>query len=419
MERKLAAILSADVQGYSRLMGQDEEATVHTLTAYRAVMTHLIEQHRGRVVDAPGDNLLAEFVSVVDAVQCATAIQQELARRNAALPEARQMRLRIGINLGDVLVDGARIYGDGVNIAARVEGLAEGGGICISGTVYDQVENKVALTFDYIGEQTVKNIARPIRVYRVVREGEVQQAGTTGPASPRGARHSGFAPGRPGATQGKPAVVPQDKRRKFLVTGVVVLVVIGVLGWEFRHWFTPPRVEEHQREGGKERRGATGLQPAALEGTGSFDKQRVAVLPFVNMSQEAEHEYFVDGITEELISKLSRIGSLRVIARTSVMTYKGKQKTVQEIGRELKIGTILEGSVRKAGDRLRITAQLIDVASEDHLWSQDYEREFTDIFAVQSDVAQKVAEALQVKLVAGEKHEIAKKGTSNLEAYTL
>src|SRR5216684_4221441 len=262
MERKLTAILSADVKGYSRLMGEDEETTIRTLTAYREVMTALIRQHRGRVVDSPGDNLLAEFASAVDAVQGAVAIQQELKVRNADLPAHRRMEFRIGINVGDVVTEDERLYGDGVNIAARLEGLAEPGGICISGTVHDQVENKLALSYEYLGEQTVKNIAKPVRVFRVQ--------------------------GEPGAA-----------------TPIVSKEEAPIL---------------------------------ALP-----DKPSIAVLPFVNMSGDLEQEYFSDGITEDLITDLSKLSGLFVIARHSVFTYKGKAAKVQEVSKELGVRYVLEG----------------------------------------------------------------------------
>jgi class 3 adenylate cyclase len=282
MERKLAAIFSADVQGYSRLMGQDEEATVHTLKAYRAVMTHLIQQYRGRVVDAPGDNLLAEFGSVVDAVKCATAIQQELTIRNDAFPEARQMRLRIGINLGDVLVDGERIYGDGVNIAARVESLADAGGICISGTVYDQVENKLALKFDYIGEQTVKNILRPIRVYRVVMEGAAgKQAQTAQGAVPAGRRTGRQVNSARDSAQVERRSVG-TRRRTGLMVGieVVVLGIIGVVAWQGMRVLGPDTVREKKAEiprGSQRGTGVDAASPQEAPSAGQTSHRSVAL----------------------------------------------------------------------------------------------------------------------------------------------
>src|SRR5712692_1307237 len=342
IERKLAAILSADVKGYSRLMGEDEVATIRTLTAYREVMTALIRQHRGRVVDSPGDNLLAEFASVVDAVQCAVEIQQELKRRNADLPASRKMEFRIGINLGEVVVEGEKIYGDGVNLSARLEGLADAGGICVSVIVYDQVENKLNflnLGYEYLGEQTVKNIAKPVPVYRVHLE--------------------------PGAT----APVMRGKSE------------------------------------------ATSSRPPLP------DKPSIAVLPFANLSGDPEQEYFSDGITEDLITDLSKLSGLFVISRNSAFLYKSKAVNPQQVSRELGVRYMLEGSVRKAGNRVRISAQLIDTTTGDHLWADRYDRELQDIFAVQDEVTHKIVAALQVKLTEGEQKRPRRPPTNNLDAY--
>jgi adenylate cyclase len=335
MERKLAAILSADVQGYSRLMGDDEEATIRTLTTYRAVMTSLIQQHRGRVVDAPGDNLLAEFASAVDAVQGAVAIQKALQTRNTELPSHRQMHYRIGINVGDIVVEGERIYGDGVNIAARLENLADGGGITISGTVYDQVKNKLTECFTYQGEHAAKNIADPVRMYRV----ELEAAATP----TIGAKPSAELP-----------------------------------------------------------------LPA---------KPSIAVLPFTNLSRDSEQEYFSDGLTDDLITDLAKLSGLFVIARNSVFTYKGQAVNVADVGRALGVRYVVEGSVRKAGPRVRINTQLIDATTGHHLWAERYDRELTDIFALQDEVTQKIVAALEVKLTRGEQQQLSRPPTVNLEAY--
>jgi TolB-like protein/class 3 adenylate cyclase/Flp pilus assembly protein TadD len=399
MERKLAAIFSADVQGYSRLMGDDEEATVRRLTAYREVMVAFIRQYRGRVVDAPGDNLLADFVSVVDAVQCGVAIQRELKARNSALPASRTMQFRIGINLGDVLVEGERIYGDGVNIAARMEGLAEGGGICLSGTAYDQVENKLHLKYVYLGEQAVKNIARPVRVYRVVMEAEVGEQAQTAQEAVQAQGGRERKAGRGQAPM--PVARPGGEQRPWLgfkvAVAVAVVLVVGGIAWQGLQRWGPFRGDQR----------------------GALNPHRIAVLPFVNMSGNAEQEYFSDGLTEELISHLAKISGLRVIARTSIMKYKGVSKDVRDIGQELQAGTILEGSVRKGEHTLRITTQLIDVNSQEHLWAEDYDRELKDVLAIQSDIAEKVAKVLKVQLGAGEKQRLEKKGTENLEAYNV
>jgi adenylate cyclase len=318
MERRLAAILIADVKSYSRLMGEDEEATIRTLTAYREVLATLIPQHRGRVVDAVGDNLLAEFPSVVQAVECAVAIQRELSARNAALPLHRRMEFRIGINLGDVVVDGERIYGDGVNIAARLESLAEAGGICISGTVYEQIATKLALGYEDLGEQAVKNIARPVRVYRVRLEPR--------PAAPKAREYEG--PSAVGAGRVLPA---QGSARRSVTRlswqkGALVLVgLLLILGGGVTVWQLAVRPLLPASVVSSEKAPALALH----------DKPSIAVFPFVNMSGDSEQEYFSDGMTEDLITDLSKLSSLFVIARTSVFTYKGKAVKPEQVSREL------------------------------------------------------------------------------------
>jgi adenylate cyclase len=330
-KRKLTAILSADVKAYSRLMGEDEVGTVAILKKYREIISSLVQQFRGRVVDSTGDNILSEFSSVVDAVQSAVEIQKDLQGKNATLPENRRMEFRIGVNLGDVIEEEGRIYGDGVNIAARVEGLAEPGGICISGTAYDHVENKLAVNFEYLGEQAVKNIRKPIKVYRVLM---------------------------------RPDAFSQSKEEMKLP-----------------------------------------------------DKASIAVLPFVNMSGDPEQEYFSDGLTEEIITGLSKLPHLFVIARNSTFTYKGKAVKVQQISREMGAKYVLEGSVRSAGERVRITAQLVDGATGQHLWADRYDRELKDIFAIQDEITMNIMIALQVKLTEGEQARLQAKYTKNLDAY--
>ena len=333
-KRKLTAILSADVEGYSRLMGEDEDATIRILTAYRELMSTFIQKHRGRVVDCPGDNLLAEFLSVVDAVRCAVEIQEEFGVRNAELPENRRMVFRIGINLGDVIEEHERIYGDGVNIAARIESLAEAGGISISRNVYDQVKGKLDFSYEYLGEHSVKNIDDPVRVYRVEMEAK--------------------------------STIPVISREVNLP-----------------------------------------------------EKPSIAVLPFANMSGDPEQEYFSDGITEDIITDLSKISALFVVARNSVFTYKGKSVKVEEVGKELGVSYILEGSVRKALDRVRITAQLVDATTGGHLWAERYDRKLEDIFALQDEVTQEIVSVLAVKLTEAEKTRRACKCqyTCNTDAY--
>lgn len=331
-KRKLSAILSADVKGYSRLMGEDELGTVRTLEAYREIISEIVKEYSGRVVDSPGDNILAEFSSAVDAIESSVEIQKKLKLKNQELPVDRRMEFRIGINLGDVIEEGDRIYGDGVNIAARLESLADGGGICISGSVHEQVENKVPFAFEYLGEQAVKNIKKPVRVYR--------------------------------AHMGTEAVS----------------------------------------------RIAAGLRLP--------DKPSIAVLPFVNMSGDPEQEYFSDGITEEIITGLSKIPGMFVVARNSSFIYKGKSVNVRQACRELGVRYLLEGSVRKAGSRVRITAQLIDAQEDHHLWAERYDRELKDIFAIQDEITTEIMRAMQVTLTEGEQAcEWLRRGSGNLEAY--
>jgi len=371
-ERKLAAILSADVEGYSRLMGEDELATVRALTAHREMIAATVARHGGRVVDSPGDNVLAEFPSVVDAVQCAVTIQRELRSRNADLPPQRQMRFRIGINLGDVIVQGDRLYGDGVNIAARLESLAEGGGICVSGTAYDQIEGKLPFDLAFTGEHTVKNIARPVRVYRL--DLEPRPSVTSSPRTRR---------------VGHRAVIA-------VAAVAIVAALVGVGGWLWR-----------------------GLGPAPSAGLPLPDKPSVAVLPFANLSQDPAQEYFSDGVTEAVITGLSKMSGLFVIARNSVFTYKGRPTNIRDVGRDLGVRYVLEGGVQRAGDRVRITAQLVDARSGYHIWAERYDREVRDIFAVQDEVTQHIVRALAVKVTDAERGRFGRTPTAVLEAYDL
>ena len=357
-KRKLTAILSADVEGYSRLMGEDEAATVQTLKAYREIMATLIQQNRGRVVDSPGDNLLAEFGSVVDALDCAVKIQHELKAKNSEFPEQSRMEFRIGVNLGDVIEDEERIYGDGVNVAARVEGLADGGGICLSGTAYDQIAKKLPLGYEYLGEQTVKNIENPIRVYRVLMDPEAA---------------------------GKVIGEKRPISRHWRWAAVALIIVAGALAvWNF--YFRPP------------------FEPASVERMAYPlpDKPSIAVLPFDNMSGDPEQEYLTDGISEEIINALSKTEQLFVIARNSTFVYKGKPVKVKQVAEELGVRYVLEGSVRKSEDQVRITAQLIDATKGHHLWSERYDRDIKDIFALQDEITMKILDSLLIKLTEGE-----------------
>jgi len=379
-KRKLTSIFSADAVGYSRLMGQNEAATVHTITSYRNVISTLIKQHNGTVIDSPGDNLLAEFVSVVDAVQCAVAVQKEIKSRNDGLPENRRMQFRIGINLGDVIQEEDRIYGDGVNIAARLEGLAEPGGICVSKTAFDHIESKLPYGYDFMGDQTVKNISKPVGAYRVLMDPRV-------------------------TVSGKPVdEKPSPKRRiPILVVAVVILVMAVAVGiWQFY---------AHRPS----------LEPTSIDKM-SYpvpDKPSIAVLPFANMSDDPKQEYFCDGMTEDLITDLSKISGLFVIARNSTFAYKQKSVKIRQVAEELGVRYVLEGSVRKADKKLRITAQLIDATTGHHLWADRYTGIIDDVFAYQDKITQKIVDALAIKLNVDEQVQLAHKDTDSIAAYDL
>jgi adenylate cyclase len=354
--RRLAAIIAADVVGYSRLMGADEAGTAKALREHRAAADPLIAKHGGRIVKTTGDGVLIEFGSVVGAVQCAIALQQLMTERNAGTGDDRRMDWRIGVHLGDVLAEGDDIIGDGVNIAARLEGIAEPGGICISEDAFRQVRGKVGAEFDDIGEQSLKNITRPLRVYR-----SRSQRPLPGPPLP------GLDPG---------------------ITG----------------------------EGSAHRARVGAAEPPTLP---LPDKPSIAVLPFANMSGDPEQEYFADGIVEEIITALSRIRWLFVIARNSSFTYKGQAVDVKQVGRELGVRYVLEGSVRKAPDRVRITAQLIDAANGAHIWAERFDGSLADVFELQDKVAISVAGVIEPALQAAETARSASRPTNDLTAYDL
>ena len=337
MERRLAAILAADVVGYSRLMGVDEAGTLERLKSLRRELVQpKITEHKGRIVKLMGDGLLAEFPSVVEAVQCAADIQQSMIGRETDLAEELRIRLRIGVNLGDIIVEGSDIYGDGVNVAARLEGLAEPGGICISGPAFDTVEGKLDLAFEDIGPQQVKNIAKPVRAHRL----------------------------------------------------------------------TPSRLQE-------------GTPNNLAQQLALPDRPSIAVLAFTNMSDDQEQEHLSDGISEDIITALSKIPKLFVIARNSTFTYKGRAVDVKQVGREQGVHYVLEGSVRRGGKRLRITAQLIDATTGDHVWAQRYDRVVQDVFALQDEITREVTSALQVELTDGEQARLWASGTQNFEAWEI
>jgi adenylate cyclase len=373
MSRKLAAILSADAKGYSRLMADDEEATVRTITAYRRVISQQVEQHRGRVVDSPGDNVLAEFVSAVDAVKCAGEIQRELKAHNATLPEKRRMLFRIGINLGDVIAEKGRLYGSGVNIAARIEGLADPGGVSVSHGIFEQVKDKLELGFEDQGLHQVKNIAESVRVYRVLPEPAV---GDTG---------------RPGT-------------HRAVWTLLVPLLLLAAGAWGLWHFHLGPGVAE---------KASTAKMAYPLP-----TKPSIAVLPFNNLSGDPDQDYLADGITENIITALSYIPEIFVIARNSSFAYKGKAVKTQKVAKDLGVRYILEGSVQRSGDRVRITAQLIDAASGRHLWADRYDRDLQDLFALQDEITLKIVLALQVKLSVGLQTRLVSKTMPNFEAWS-
>ena len=330
-------------------------------------------------MDSPGDNLLAEFVSVVDAVQCAVAVQKEIKARNDELPESRKMQFRIGINLGDVIQEEERIYGDGVNIAARLEGLANPGGICISKTAFDQIESKLPYGYEFLGDQTVKNIAKPVGAYHVLMEPRVTVAG-----EPKKEK-------------------PAPMRRKAILAGGVALVVVIIVAVIWNFYFRPPPMEVASVE----------KMAFALP-----DKPSIAVLPFNNLSGDPTQDYIADGISENIISALSKISEMFVIASNSTFTYKGKPVKVQQVSEELGVRYVLEGSTQKIGNRLRITAQLIDATTGHHLWSEKYDRDMKDLFALQDEITHKIIVELQVKLTEGEQARVSHKSTTNLEAWS-
>jgi adenylate cyclase len=362
-------------------MGEDEEGTIRTLNTYKEVMSNLIQEQRGRVVDAPGDNVLAEFGSVVDAVRCAVDIQKELKTRNAELAENCRMEFRIGVNLGDVVEDGEQILGDGVNIAARLESLSDAGGICISGTAFDHVRNKLNLGYEYLGEQTVKNIALPVRVYKVLMEPEAA---------------------------GKVVGEKKTKPRRWQMAALIVVAILIVVAGAFVIW----RLYLHP---------APPLEVASKDKM-AFplpDKPSIAVIPFANMSEDPKQEFFSDGITETIITALSKVPRLFVIARNSTFTYKGKPVKVKQVSEELGVRYVLEGSVQRSADRIRVTAQLIDALTGHHIWAERYDRHLKDIFAIQDEITMRIITSLEVKLTGGGTIQVQASGTSNLEAYLL
>jgi len=383
VERKLAAILCADVYGYSRLMGEDEEATLRTLTSHRRLIDSQIEQHHGRFVNSAGDSVLAEFASVVEAVNCAVEIQTGRKAENGNLPPERRMEFRIGVNLGDVMVEGAQIYGDGVNVAARLESLADPGGICISGTAHDQVRDKLALAYEDAGEQAVKNIARPVRVWRVLLDG----------ATP-------------------PRLQTRQILRKYWRSGVLSLsglaIVIATIVL-VQHLSLKPQTTH------------ASIPPQEKPALLLPSIPSIAVLPFTNLGGDPQQDYFSDGISDQLINNLSRLPGLFVIARNSSFAYRGKPIKESEIGKELGVKYLLEGSVRKAADQVRIGVELVDASGGTEEWTAHYDRPLKDIFAVQDEIVGKVVTTLGLLFKLDEMKSPSLRAsfrpTDNLDAY--
>jgi adenylate cyclase len=366
--RRLTAILAADVAGYSRLMGADEEGTHERLKAHlRELVDPKIKEHRGRVVKNTGDGLLAEFASVVDAVRCAAQLQRGMADRNAETPEDKRITFRIGVNLGDVIAEEDDIYGDGVNVAARLEALAEPGGICISRVVRDQIRDKLPYPFDDRGEQSVKNIARSVRVYALRPEAVAELPLVGKPASARRRR----------------GIVPAS-----VVVAVAVALVIAAIAWAM--W---PAIKPSTSPGVAT---ATSVMPLVAP------RLSIVVLPFANLTNDPEQQYLADGITEDLTTDLSRIGHMFVISRNTAFTYRGKSVNAKQIGRELGVRYVLEGSVQRSGNQVRISAQLIDAATDRHLWAERFDRDRSDLFAMQNEITGRIANTLNGELVTVE-----------------
>jgi TolB-like protein/class 3 adenylate cyclase len=372
LERRLAAILAADVVGYSRLMGEDEVGTLAALKAHReALIDPKIAEHQGRIVKTTGDGMLVEFPSVVEAVQCAVEIQTGMAERNAEVPEDRRMLFRIGINVGDIIIEGDDIFGDGVNVAARLEGLAEPGGICVRRTVRDHVRDKLPLVFEDMGEVEVKNIARPVRVFRIIVDPDMASTVIRRTKSTRYGRRLALASG-----------------------SILAITIAASLAW-LQPWQPTP----------------------ALDLSSASARPSIAVLPFTNLNRNPEQEYFSDGVTNDIITDLSKFHDLLVIASNSVFTYKGEAVNVQEVGRELGVRYVLEGSVQRVGERVRINAQLIDATTGHHLWADRYDDAARNLFQLQDQITSHIVRTLAVQLTDFEQERAFAKPTHDLEAY--
>ena len=386
VERRLAAILAADVVGYSRLMGADEIGTLRALRSHRSeVIDPTIASRRGRIVKTTGDGLLAEFPSAVEAVACAMTIQRDLASRNVGIAEEKRLTFRIGINIGDIIIEANDIFGDGVNVAARLETMCEPGGVCISRAVRDQVRDKLPVAFDDLGEHQVKNIARPVRAF-----GLTPNAIAAAPDLPQSA---GIAATR-------------HTRARMLAASAVVLSIAGAGGvwWLLGAPITVPRQ-------------AGGMAPTAAPVAPA--RASIAVLPFASLSTEDGSDYFADGLTEDIIAALGRFRELSVIARPAVLNYKGKTPTPAEVGHDLKVRYVVDGSIRRTPEHIRVTASLTDTARSTVLWSEKYDAEPKDIFAVQDQITRRISGALAVRVTSLELARSAAKPPNNVEAYDL
>jgi TolB-like protein/class 3 adenylate cyclase len=370
--RRLAAILAADVAGYSRLMGADEEGTHERLKAHlRELIEPRIAEHHGRIVKNTGDGFLAEFGSVVDAVRCAVEVQRGMIDRERGVAEDRRIRFRIGVNLGDVIVEEHDIFGDGVNIAARLEALAEPGGICISRVVRDQIRDKLPYRFEDMGEQSVKNIVRPVRVYSLRLETV---------ADPRSSR--------------VPTTTPRRRIGAIAAIAAVasVALVIAMVAW----WRWPATITASSPPAAVPAAAAPIAQPLVAP------RLSIVVLPFANLSNDPEQQYFADGITEDLTTDLSRIAHMFVISRNTAFTYKDKTVNARQIGRELGVRYVLEGSVRRSGNQIRVNAQLIDADTDAHLWAERFDHDTGDLFGLQNEITSRIAVALNAQVIAAE-----------------
>lgn len=419
-KRKLVAILSADARDYCRHMGEDEAGTVRTIRTYVQILSEWISNHRGRVVDASGDNLLAEFASVVDAVQCAVAIQEQIRLRNADLPEERRIVYRIGIHVGDVIEEEGRIYGEGVNIAARVEQLAEGGAVFVSGTVYDEIRNKFPWGYEYQGEQTVKNITEPIRVYKVLLGFTSSQVRRSWLA----ARHwrGALLAAIPVVILAAIAMVLRGASLQHPAPAVEVVTGIP----------TGPPIPDPKAGSPEHEKPAIGkasaenlrplsppgrINPVKSPGIPLPEAPSIAVLPFENLSGDPDQEFFSDGFTDDVITTLSKLPRLFVISKSSTYTYKGKPAKVEQISRDLGVRYVLEGSIQRSGNRLRVNAQLLDGSTGKHLWADRYDRAESEFFKVRDNIILDIASALAGNLTDGDVAKISRRNTGSLEAW--